>query len=75
MTVHVCMCCAWHGIEAQNGQSVKNTQTLTKHDKHDQSRQSPSIGTQLSPIQHKNVIRTFCQIPNMQRTTQMMKNA
>ena len=55
MTVHVCMCCAWHGIEAQNGQSVKNTQTLTKHDKHDQSRQSPSIGTHMSPIQHKNV--------------------
>ena len=39
----VCMCCAWHGIKAQNGQSVKNTQTLTEHDKHDQSRQSPSI--------------------------------
>ena len=46
---------------------MKNTQTLTKHDK---SRQSPSIG---SPIQHKNVTRTFCQTPNMQRSTQMIK--
>ena len=26
----VCLVCAWHGIEAQNGQSVKNTHKLIK---------------------------------------------
>ena len=30
---------------------------------------NPSKGTHLSPIQHKNVTRTFCQTPNMQQNT------
>ena len=28
--LNVCIVCVWHGIEAQNGQSLQNTQTLTK---------------------------------------------
>ena len=46
-----------------------------KHDKHDQLKLNPSQETHLSPIQHKNVTKTFCQAPNMQQSTQMMKNA
>ena len=46
-----------------------------KHDKYDQSRLNPSIGTQLSPIQHKNVTRTFCQTPSMQQWKPIMNNA
>ena len=31
-----CLVCAWHGIEAQNGQSVKNKHKYRpKHEKHD----------------------------------------
>ena len=48
---------------------------MLKHVKHGQSRVNPSKGTHLSPIQYKNVIRTFCQTPNMQQYTTPMKNA
>ena len=49
-----------------------NTQTLTKTWS---IRIDLNIRTQLSPIQHKNVTRTFCQTPSMQQWIPTMNNA
>ena len=72
-----CLVCAVHGMASRHnlGKVCRTHNHWPKHVKHGQTRVNPSKGTHLSPIQHKNVTRTFCQTPNMKQNTTPMKNA
>ena len=80
---YVCLCCACADASECSKRCMgcaydKACRThihWPKHVKHGQSRINPSKGTHLSPIQHKNVTRTFCQTPNMQQYIIPMKNS
>ena len=72
-----CLVCAWHGMALRHnlGKVCRTHNHWPKHVKHGQSRVNPSKRTHLSPIQHKNVTRTFYQTLNMQQITAHIKNA